>query len=78
MNLNDYLKTTEASIYEKACPVNDVDCFFLCQGYHRWAASRGEGSLGAFVTHCNISCSGMRITLTHFILRCNICYQFPY
>ena len=46
MNLNDYLKTTEASIYEKACPVNDVDCFFLCQGYHRWAASRGEGSLG--------------------------------
>ena len=44
-------------IYEKACPVNDLACFFLCQDYHGWAASRGEGHSGAFVTHCNISCS---------------------
>ena len=43
-------------IYEKACSVNNLDCFFLCQGYYRWSASRGEGPWGAFVTHCNISC----------------------
>ena len=37
-------------IYEKACPVNDLDCSF------RLSASRGEGLSGAFVTHCYISC----------------------
>ena len=44
-------------IYEKECPVNDLDCFFLCQDYYRLSASRGEGPSGAFVTHCYISCS---------------------
>ena len=51
--LCDYMKTSEAN--EEACPVNDLDCFFLCQGYYIWSASRGEGPSGAFVTHCNIS-----------------------
>ena len=44
-------------IYEKkTCPVNDLDCSFLCQDYYRLSASRGEGPSGAFVTHCYISC----------------------
>ena len=35
--------------------MNDLDYFLLCLGYNWWAAFRGEGPSGAFVTHCSIS-----------------------
>ena len=31
-------------IYEKAYSLNELDCFFLCQGNYRWSASRGDGA----------------------------------
>ena len=37
---------TAVSVITKACPVNDLDCFFFCQGDYRWSVSRGEGFLG--------------------------------
>ena len=41
---------------KKTCPLHDSDCFFLCQGYYWWLATRCEGPSGAIVTHHNISC----------------------
>ena len=40
--------------------MNDLDCFFLCQGYYRWSASKGEGPTGyllhtvTFLVACNM------------------------
>ena len=39
-SLCDYLKTSEAT-YEKACPMNDLDCFFYCQGYYKVVSLQG-------------------------------------